>query len=172
MNTSNKQLYYFDANALVKFFVQKSPNIKEKGIEVIQTLVEDSTMPIFVSELTLLECFSTILKFGRRSNNPKQSYLSRKQVKKTVHTINAGVHGANKGNFRLVPMPTNIYGQAETLLMNHYQHNLQVNDAIHLAIYQQLREKIPQEYELMLASSDKGMQAVAAKIDVLVFDAE
>jgi predicted nucleic acid-binding protein len=168
------KIYYFDANALVKFFIKDTPNVREKGIKTIQQLVQNNIKSVFISPLTVLECVGTILKFGRRQRNTDKTYLTRKQVNTIISEIKSTISNNSMSYrpFRLIPMSKNAYLQAEDLLLEHRKSHLQVNDALHLVTYQALREKIPTKYQLIMATSDSGIKTVCEKKQIPVFDGE
>ncbi len=62
--------YYFDANALFKYYQY------EKGHLKIRRLVALAPTPVLVSQLTLLECFGVAVKRYRKK------LLKQKEVKK------------------------------------------------------------------------------------------
>ena len=70
--------YYFDANALFKYYQN------EKGSLRIRRLVARTPHPILVSELTLLECFGIAVKRHRQKNNWGQSKINPNFILATI----------------------------------------------------------------------------------------
>ena len=91
-----EEKYYFDANALVKCYKD------EEGSLEIRRLVSSTLHPILVSELTLLECFSVIMKEKRRGNfKLKRVRVIYQELKKIVN--------ARSYHFELVSTPEEIF---------------------------------------------------------------
>jgi predicted nucleic acid-binding protein len=68
MNDVASQRYYFDANALVKYYRE------EQGSLQIKRLVSNAK-PILISPLTLVECVSVLMKFNRNNQLKRRKLI-------------------------------------------------------------------------------------------------
>jgi len=149
-----EERYYFDANALVKCYKN------EEGSLEIRRLVSSTVSPILVSELTLLECFSVIMKEKRRGNfRLKRVRTIYQELKKIVN--------ARSYHFELISTPEEIFPLAHEILLNYAPNNdFGSHDALHLAIVKKL------ESQAIMVTSDKEMKNVCKCKDINFYDPE
>ncbi len=158
MNNLTPALYYFDTNALLKYYND------EKGRLSIRRLVANSPQPILVSPLTLLECHGVLMKSFR------QRVLKRQKLNTLVDLLrrNTGVNHTNRP-FQLVPLPANAFRLAENILLQHAAtFDIGPNDALHLAIVKQL----PLTPSPILVTSDRSMQHIGGRLGIGIYDPE
>jgi hypothetical protein len=114
MNNSAEQRYYFDTNALLKYY---NPLLKhfqeEQGILRIRRLVANSYLPILISPMTSLELVGKVTAFFRQKSVQK----------KTLRTIITHLRkdiGTNPTSrpFEMLELPDNVFRLAETILWN------------------------------------------------------
>jgi hypothetical protein len=94
INTVN-QRYYFDANALLKYYQD------EKGSLKIRRLVSNSSSPILISSLTVLECLTVVIKSYR------QGVFKKKKAKNIINRLkrDRDIHINGKPRlFQVVPI--------------------------------------------------------------------
>jgi len=163
MNQIAEPRYYFDTNALLKYY---NPLLKqfqeEQGILRVRRLVANSLVPILVSPLSSLELIGKITAFFRQ----------RLIHKKTLRTITTHLRkdiGTNTTSrpFEMVELPDNVFRLAETLLLEQAKFAISSNDALHLAIV----KKLPLHNTIMV-TSDHSLQRVCEQIQVLFYDPE
>jgi len=163
MNHLAEQRYYFDTNALLKYY---NPLLKqfseEKGILRIRRLVANSPIPILISPMTSLELVG------------KVTALFRQHVvhKKTLRTITTHLRkdiGINTTTrpFEMVELPNNVFRLAETILLEKAKFAIGSNDALHLAIVQ----KLPLD-KVIMVTSDQSLQKVCEQTQVPFYDPE
>jgi len=158
MNNLTPARYYFDTNALLKYYND------EKGRLPIRRLVANSPQPILVSPLTLLECHGVLMKSYR------QRVLKRQKLNTLVDLLrrNTGVNHTNRP-FQLVPLPDNVFRLAENILLQQAAtFDIGANDALHLAIVKQL-PLIPSP---ILVTSDRSMQHIGGRLGITIYDPE
>ena len=125
--------YYFDANALWKFYRD------EPGDLNIRRLVSNATTQILISPLTMLEFIGVLMKYYRKG------HLKRKQVRALAKRLrrDAALTSSNRP-FRVISLPHGAFRAAEGILLQWgYQYDLQSNDSLHLAIVVKLNEANP-----------------------------
>jgi len=158
MNNLTPARYYFDTNALLKYYND------EKGRLPIRRLVANSPQPILVSPLTLLECHGVLMKSFR------QRVLKRQKLNTLVDLLrrNTGVNHTNRP-FQLVPLPADAFRLAENILLQHAAtFDIGSNDALHLAIVKQL----PLTPGPILVTSDHSMQKIGERLGIAIYDPE
>ncbi|MCK5521768.1 MAG: type II toxin-antitoxin system VapC family toxin [Thiomargarita sp.] len=134
MTTQVGSQYYFDANALFKYYQD------EKGSLRIRRLVARTPHPILVSELTLLECFGIAVKRHR------QKRLKKKVIRKMLKHLRKDVC-AQVRPFTLIFMSDGLFHLAENILLQYaLTFDIGSNDALHLAIV----KKLPFEAKVFL----------------------
>jgi len=150
--------YYFDANALFKYYQDENGDLK------IRRLVSNSQKPILVSSLTLLECFNVVMRC-RRKNIFKSRRVLRifKQLKK-----DARFNTTNRP-FQIIPICEEVFSVAQNILF-HQARTFQIGtyDALHLAIFQ----KLSLEPSPILVTSDQSMQNVCKQLSIPFYDPE
>lgn len=159
---SQKQRYYFDANALWKFY---KPGREEKGSVCIRRLVSSVSVPILVSPLTVLELVGTLMRRRR------QGILKQRSVNKVVSRLKQDIKLNTKiHHFELIAMPQGSFHTAEYILLQHAKtFAIGSNDALHLAIAAKLQAHFP---IVALVTSDNSMQKVCEKMQILFHDPE
>ncbi len=156
----NDSYYYFDANALFKYYRD------QKGSLNIRRLVSNSTKPVLLSSLTLLECFGVVMKYYRKK------YLKKKDVTKLFKRIrrDAGIINTSTRPFRIIPMPDRTFSLAQSILLQYAcTYQIGSNDALHLAIMK--RFDINEKFFIMV-TSDNSMKRVCEKICTPIYDPE
>jgi len=163
MNNSTGQRYYFDTNALLKYY---NPLLKhfqeEQGILRIRRLVANSYLPILISPMTSLELVGKVTAFFRQKSVQK----------KTLRTIITHLRkdiGTNPTSrpFEMLELPDNVFRLSETILLEHAKFAIGSNDALHLAIV----KKLPL-YQPIMVSSDKPLQRVCESLQMSFYDPE
>jgi predicted nucleic acid-binding protein len=146
--------YYFDANALFKGYTE------EVGSTLIKRFISDSSLPIFVSELTLLECFSVAMKEKRAGNfKLKRTRSIYEALKKIAH--------AHSPHFELVFMPEEIFKVAHEILLTYAKtYDIGSHDALHLAIVKNL------EFSAVMVTSDNSLCIVCQQMKVEFYNPE
>ncbi|MDY7075645.1 MAG: type II toxin-antitoxin system VapC family toxin, partial [Chloroflexota bacterium] len=139
--------YYFDANALWKFYRD------EKGDMNVRRLVARSPSQVLISPLTMLEFFGVLMKYYR------QRLLKRKQVRAVAKRLRRDSTTGNVHRpFRMVQVLTDSFRQAQSILLQEAsEYNIQANDALHLAILLALNTSDP----VVLVTCDKSLQHTA-----------
>jgi len=150
--------YYFDANALFKYYQDENGDLK------IRRLVSNSQKPILVSSLTLLECLNVVMRC-RRKNLFKSRRVMRifKQLKKDAR-FNTTNHP-----FQIIPISEEVFFVAQNILFHHAR-TFQIGsyDALHLAIFKNLSlEPSP-----IFVTSDQSMQKVCEQLSISFYDPE
>jgi predicted nucleic acid-binding protein len=152
--------YYFDTNPLMKCYREN-----EKGHENVLFLVKTAN-PIFLSPLTCVEVIGVFAKYMRKTTD-NQSYKS-KNLKKLVRLLKRSI-GYNENSirpFRIISTPTDVFKQAESILLNNVDCNIQTNDALHLAIVKK------QEFPTVMVTSDRALKNVCRRMNVEFYDPE
>jgi predicted nucleic acid-binding protein len=153
----DERSYYFDTNALFKYYYP------EPGSVEIQRLVSIShpIVAIVVSPLTLLECYSVLLRYSRQKKlRPHKVRLIIKRLHKDTGLLNG-----TPGPFRIVPLPTGIFSKAEGILLEHAgQLSFGANDALHVAIVSLLPDKP------VFVTSDRSLKNVCNNIGLSCYD--
>ena len=160
MNDSTAPRYYFDANALFKYYRD------ENGSLNIRRLVSNSTVPVLLSSLTLLECFGVVMKYYRKK------YLKKKDVSKIFKRIrrDSGITDTSTRPFRIISMPDGAFRLAQNILLQQAcTYQIGSNDALHLAIMKQFDIN---ENSFIMVTSDQSMKSVCEKICTPVYDPE
>jgi predicted nucleic acid-binding protein len=158
MNNLTPARYYFDTNALLKYYND------EKGRLPLRRLVANSPQPILVSPLTLLECHGVLMKSYR------QRVLKRQKLNTLVDLLrrNTGVNHTNRP-FQLVLLPEDAFRLAENILLQQAAtFDIGANDALHLAIVKQL----PLTPSPILVTSDRSMQHIGGRLGITIYDPE
>jgi predicted nucleic acid-binding protein len=162
MNNPIEPRYYFDTNALLKYY---NPWIKhypeEKGILQIRRLVSNSPTAILVSPLTSLELV------GKLTYLFRQNRLKRRNLHTIIDHIKKDI-GINTQPFEMVAMPENVFRLAEMILLENAQFAISSNDALHLAIV----KKLPLQYTPIIVTSDKSLQRVCERIPMIFYNPE
>jgi predicted nucleic acid-binding protein len=162
MNHIAEQRYYFDTNALLKYY---NPLLKqfeeEEGVLRIRRLVSNSSVPILISPMSSLELVGKVTAFFRQN----------KVNKKTLRTITTHLRkdiGVNTSRpFKMVKLPENVFRLAETILLEQAQFAISSNDALHLAIV----KKQPY-FQAIMVTSDHSLQRVCEQTQVPFYDPE
>jgi predicted nucleic acid-binding protein len=151
--------YYFDTNALIKYYRQT-----ELGRLNLRRLVATNT--ILISALTQLEFTNVLMKEYRRQNIRKaQAVALIKRMRRDT-----SLTGMNAGRpFQSIELPSGIFRGAEALLWQHYRIDIVANDALHIAIADKLMDN---HSDLEMVTSDKGVKFVCGQINLMVFDPE
>jgi len=158
------QTYYFDANALLKYYLPK----EESGSLQVQRLVERCDEKILVSDLTLLEFCSVIMKKRRYQKSPVDSEqyrqaLNQKQAEQVFERLKRDV----RIFFTVVPLPEGAFHLAENILLRDAViYSIGSNDALHLAIVQKLSS------QPILVTSDGSLQRVCERNQMTFYDPE
>jgi predicted nucleic acid-binding protein len=159
MNSIEKR-YYFDANALLKYYQDEDGSLK------IRRLVSNSSTPILISPLSLLECLSVVMKFYRRG------IFKRKTVNSIVYRLRRDREygsDAKKRPFQVIPIPDDTFMFAENILFQHaFTFDIGSNDALHLAIVKKLQLHLSP----ILVTSDNSMQKVCERLSISFYDPE
>jgi predicted nucleic acid-binding protein len=160
-----EQRYYFDANALVKYY---HPFLKhdqeEEGILQIRRLVSNSPEPILISPLTSQELIGKLTQFFRKKS------LKRKRLNTIITLLKKDIsrNRITTRPFQILAMPDNAYRLAEIILLEHVQFAISANDALHLAIVQSL----PSQPEAVMVTSDHSLQRVCERTQISFYDPE
>jgi predicted nucleic acid-binding protein len=147
--------YYFDANALFKYYKD------EKGSLQIRRLVA-MYRPILVSNLTLLECCSTVMKY-RREGKLKQRNVNRFFERLRKDTSD----NTTSRPFLIISISEESFKQAQNLLFLYAgKYSIGSNDALHLVIVQKLSS------QPILVTSDGAFQRVCERNQMTFYDPE
>jgi predicted nucleic acid-binding protein len=151
--------YYFDANALFKYYQEELGSLK------IRRLVANASDPILVSSLTVLEYFNIVLQCRRKN------YFRNRQVNQVFKQLKreAGVNSTHRP-FQVVPFSEEVFPLAESILFE-YARVLQIGslDALHLAMVKRLQVSLS---AVVMVTSDQSMQKVCERLGMLVYDPE
>jgi len=155
----NNIQYYFDANALFKYYQD------EKGALKIRRLVTLAPNSVLVSQLSLLECFGIVVKRYR------QKLLKRKNVKTMFKHLRKDARlNTQHRPFEIIEMPEGVFRMAENILLQHaLTFDIGSNDALHIAIVKTLQS---QSLSPILVTSDKSMQRVCERLSIAFYDPE
>ena len=151
------QRYYLETNALFKFYRD------EPGALHVRQLVAQCTSPALVSSLTLLEFIGVLMKYHRKRQ------IKRREVNAIARRLrrDSGV-GKTTRRFQVIQMPETCYREAEGILLQHGRHDVQTNDALHLAVV----VKLNTADQIKLVTSDKSLQHVARQRGIGCYDPE
>ncbi|MEZ4671271.1 MAG: type II toxin-antitoxin system VapC family toxin [Anaerolineae bacterium] len=156
-------VYYFDANALYKFYRGQIKG--EKGSLNIRRLASTSH-PIQISPLTQLEYVSILMKDFRKG------YLKKGDLQKLIKRLRRDVSIVGRGTarpFYAVSVPDGTYKQAESILLVHgTKFSIGSNDALHLAFVKKYSASTP----ITIVTSDQSMIYICKEIDVIHYDPE
>lgn len=160
MNSTTNQKYYFDANALVKYYKE------EPGSLQIKRLVSNAK-PILISPLTLVECVSVFMTLNRKKAlNKKRLNTILKLIDKNVNVEEIETNTTTRP-FHVMTMQKEIFSLAKHILVqNAHTFAIGSNDALHLAIIQNLA------LETVMVTSDKSMQKVCERLQIPFYDPE
>jgi predicted nucleic acid-binding protein len=150
--------YYFDANALFKYYPD------EKGDLKIRRLVSNAPQSILVSSLTVLECLNVVMQY-RRKNILRSKRVGKnfKQLKK-----DASFKTAHRP-FQIIPLSDGIFPVARDILFNQARvFQIGSIDALHLAIVKNL----PSKPSIVIVTADKSMQKVCERLSIPFYDPE
>ena len=152
------RLYYFDTNALWKFYQDQPGDLN------IRRLVSNVSTPILISPLTMLEFIGVLMKYFR------QGYLKHKQVRAVTRRLRRDADPTRSNRpFKVVTIPENAFRSAEGALLQYgYQYNIQTNDSLHLAIVSRLNEND----DVVLVTSDRSLQHTARREHISCYDPE
>ena len=151
-------LYYFDANALWKFYRD------EQGDVNVRRLVARSSPQVLVSPLTMLEFFGVLMKYYR------QRLIKRKQIHAIAKRLRRDSAIGNVHRpFRMVHIPAGSFRQAQSILLQEAsEYNIQANDTLHLAIVLALNAAD----SVALVTSDGSLQHTARRRGIDWYDPE
>jgi predicted nucleic acid-binding protein len=161
------KIYYFDANALVKFYCDES------GSEQIRALVTNGEK-IYISELTLLETINVLLSIYR---TPPQAQIKRerKYSKKHINKIIRKLSDNIKDSLFILleELLPNIFSDAQKILLEYGKElNFGSLDALHIAII----ESGWKTGEICFVTSDGSgggrLIGVCKKLQISVYDPE
>lgn len=160
---NSKQRFYFDANALWKYY---HPGQAEKGSLGIRRFVAQAAIPILISPLTMLEVLGVLMKYRR------QKVLKQRAVNKVADRLKHDAKPETRHrHFELIPMPKGIFHQAENIVLQYAKtFDIGSNDALHLAIVTQLRKEVFPE--IVLVTSDNSMQRTCEKTGLTFYNPE
>jgi predicted nucleic acid-binding protein len=149
--------YYLDANALWKFYQD------QKGDVNVRRLVASSPSQVLISPLTMLEFLGVLMKYYRKR------FIKRKQV----HAVAGRLwRDAATGNvhrpFSVVQVPVGSFREAEGILLQYGNYDIQSNDALHLAIVLKLKTDNP----VVLVTADNSLQITALRKGIDWYDPE
>ncbi len=153
-------IYYFDANALWKFYKD------EQGSINIRRLVSNSSDPIIISSLTGIEFVGILMKYFR------QGYLKCREIRKLAERYRRDItiQDNQRRPFRMVDTSVKVFRAAENILLkNAAKSNIGSKDGLHLAIMLELQNVYP---EIIMVTSDSSMQAVCERISLAYYDPE
>jgi len=146
--------YYFDANALIKYY--KS----EKGSDQIIDLVKIAK-PILISQLTFLETISVFIKFRRKK------LIRKRQLDDIVKLLKQDIEYDEKiSSFQMISLHNDIFQLAESILLENADAAIQTNDALHLAI---VKKQINQT---IMVTSDNSLKNVCERIEIESYNPE
>ncbi len=142
--------YYFDTNALIKYYAFKD----EKGIEITQKIVDN--FPVFISNLTSLEYFKKLMDFFRKKE------INKSNLKKLTQRF----YEDTENRFILIANPENIFFDAQQLILTYGKtNNISANDALHICIAKCIPNGI-------IVTSDRVIKNICDKIQLATFDPE
>ncbi len=151
-------VYYFDANALWKFYRD------EQGDVNVRRLVARSSPQVLVSPLTMLEFFGVLMKYYRKR------LIKRKQVRAIAKRLRRDSTTGNVHRpFRIVHISADSFRQAQSILLQEAgKYNIQANDALHLAIVLALNA----DGSVALVTCDGSLQHTAQRRGIHCYDPE
>jgi len=163
MNNIAEKRYYFDTNALLKYY---NPLLKhfqeEQGILRIRRLVANSDLPILISPMTSLELVGKVTAFFR------QKLVQKKTLRTIITHLRKDIAiNPTSRPFEMLECPDNVFRLAETILLEHAKFAIGSNDALHLAIVKKL-----QLYQPIMVTSDKSLQRVCESLQMSFYDPE
>ena len=154
--------YYFDANALWKFY-QKG----ELGVINARRLVSNSESSVLISPLTSVEFFSVLMRKYR------QGSIKKRQVRNIANRFRRDVSTKEFGRrpFKMSVLPESSYRNAESVLLNFAgKSNIGSLDGLHIGIVQSL-QSVGYE-DIIMVTSDQPMQTVCRRLDIQHYDPE
>jgi hypothetical protein len=172
-----QKLYYLDANAIIKYsFYQEYLALhseQEQGVETVRSLIKSQAGIFYCSNFALLECYHTLLKKYRDTQNCKIFGATRAEQERNIKAIfwrlRKSVQDAEL-QIDTTPLTANILVKAQKIT---YKYGIQKQkidslDAIHLALVFELSARNNQA--VILITSDDGMIEICEKEDIAVFD--
>jgi predicted nucleic acid-binding protein len=120
----NQNHYYFDANALFKFYRS------EDGSMDIRRIVSNPSNQIYISSLTIVEFIGAICKWVRKG------YIRRGSARKIVKRLRKDIGSVTGGRpFRMIKIPEGVFRLAERILLERaVESAIGSCDALHLAM--------------------------------------
>lgn len=160
--------YYFDANALLKFYGLDKELDNSEIFTAIRRLSINHT--VYVSNLTYLETLGVLMK---RVRHPKdRQKIDRRKLNQLIDQMKRDIGATQRHRFQLIPAQDGIFRSARALMTEHAnKYELGVNDALHIAMVKTLTSSV------IMVTSDGGkragkMKGVCAEIGLEVFDPE
>lgn len=153
------RILYFDANALLKRYLD------EVGSLNLRRMVANESNPILISSLTQLEVVGVLARQARIKQ------LNKRRLRRIIKRISRDI-GTQPSlrPFHLIPFPTLPFKAAETILIQQASRfGIGTNDALHLAIMQDLATAYP---DIVLVTSDQSMQNVCNQLRLAFTDPE
>jgi len=151
----NNPVYYFDTNALLKYYGQYHK--KETGEAEVNRLVLNHH-PILISNLTILECCHVLMKAKRKG------LIRTRRITNLYQRLGKDIDGEI---FKIVPVSEASFKLAtEIILEDAKTSSIGSNDALHLAIV----KKLPAQP--VMVTSDHSMQNVCKRQAIPFFDPE
>lgn len=159
-NTSMR--YYFDTSALLKTtelmrFKQQLP--PETGIEEAKKLVINHPKQLYLSKMTVLECYDVFRQAYRSEilgKNKKTKFKNFNMIREPFER--------NIQQFQIMPICQEILDCAIEILLKHGDGNkIGSNDAIHLAFV------LAQQPQMTMVTFDRAMKNVCDRLDIPVY---
>ncbi|CAG1020845.1 hypothetical protein DOJK_00612 [Patescibacteria group bacterium] len=179
-----KELYYLDANALIKYSYYQDlldfHGKQETGVKVIRSLIENQQGIFYCHHFALLECYHVLLAHYR--DNQKCKLFGDKPVKQR-HSLelilNQFFSAFKKSDLKLenTPLSAELLIAAQKIILNYGmktelsdRKKVDSMDMIHIALVKQLSKKYQQS--VIIVTSDKAMKTICDYENIPFFDPE
>ena len=157
---------YFDANTLVKYSALPTYR-EEKGVEIVQRLVNQAEINIFYSSLTLLETWKVLHGELRKGTFGQKRNKAKKNLVNILEQLSTHL---SKPPFDILDsqMSEDIMLHAKILIQNYGDYYAVGSmDMIHVALVQNSSIE-----SLVMVSSDKGVKNICDCENIPLFDPE
>lgn len=160
--------YYFDANALLKYYGLDKERDNSEIYTAIRRLSTNHT--VYVSNLTYLETLGVLMKRVRHPDDRQK--INRRKLNPLIDQMIRDIGATERHRFQLIPAQDGIFRTARALMIEHaHKYELGTNDALHIAMAKTLNPSV------IMVTSDGGkragkMKGVCAEMGLEVFDPE
>ena len=149
-------MIFLDANAVVKGYVY------EQGSASMRATLARLRGKLVVSPLVVVEVLSTFAKQRRARMIPREAYLSAR----------AKFLQEYPGLFSIIPLSEAVLESARRMVHQHQMIGAGAMDVLHVASALEVQARFRGAVQLVMASSDRGLLALARAAGLGTFDPE